>query len=279
MNLQPFTFTFKISDPPPIGPPDQAQATPLGLTSAVPPPSERSVGAHAHAQARYRAKNREIENEKARARMRKKRESAGSTVALPIDPEVRLRQQKSSERLRASKTFAAFREHVNQYMFDCNRAAALPPHTHELSDDNLEFLFRHIQPPFDTQDQDVDMDDETSGRQTQSKLVTQSRKTGAAPSEGARAHATARPIYHHSSPPSAESRLSHRAAIKTLPTAVQREFHERARASRAKYRAHKSREADSLDEFIRRRRARQAKAAKPALTRAPVPMERDELIE
>ncbi|KAJ7603458.1 hypothetical protein DFH06DRAFT_1350217 [Mycena polygramma] len=86
----------------------------------------------------------------------------------------------------------------------------------------------------------------------------------------------------------------HRAAVKALPPDAQQELKQRARASRAKYRArhrwqlivkerdrreHKSRESQSVDEFIRRRRARQRKdnVQTPPLT--PNAAEPDELID
>ncbi|KAJ7678292.1 hypothetical protein DFH06DRAFT_1317074 [Mycena polygramma] len=71
----------------------------------------------------------------------------------------------------------------------------------------------------------------------------------------------------------------HRAAVKALPPDAQQELKQRARASRAKYRARKSRESQSVDEFIRRRRARQRKdnVQTPPLT--PNAAEPDELID
>ncbi|KAJ7682142.1 hypothetical protein DFH06DRAFT_1314365 [Mycena polygramma] len=92
-----------------------------------------------------------------------------------------------------------------------------------------------------------------------------------------------------------ERMAEHRAALKTLPPEAQQAAIERARAARARYRAQhravliakerdrreaKSRESNTLDEFIRRRCARQAKASK-RLSQAiqPGPSEPDELMD
>ncbi|KAJ7615096.1 hypothetical protein DFH06DRAFT_1343951 [Mycena polygramma] len=104
----------------------------------------------------------------------------------------------------------------------------------------------------------------------------------------------------------------HRAAVKALPQDAQHELKQRARASRAKYRARhrwqlivkerdrreqlsppsfclpsrtsdilasKSRETQSLDEFIRRRRARQRKDSVQTPPLTPDVTEPDELID
>ncbi|KAJ7817582.1 hypothetical protein B0H13DRAFT_2379565 [Mycena leptocephala] len=91
-----------------------------------------------------------------------------------------------------------------------------------------------------------------------------------------------------------EHMAAHRAAMKAMPPEVQRELEERARAARAKYRAQhrlllshkererreaKSRASHTLDEFIRRRRTRQAKADQRRPTRQSDPTEPDELID
>jgi hypothetical protein len=121
--------------------------------------------------------------------MRKNREQKPATA--PVDPEAVLRRQESSEKLRASyvalkficllisiclhipysKSFAEFRELVRQTMFwvsiddkDPEQLAAYKQFlascnanpSRMLCDDNLEFLFRHVNPP------PLDYDDDNS---------------------------------------------------------------------------------------------------------------------
>jgi hypothetical protein len=119
--------------------------------------------------------------------MRKRREQKPATV--PADPEAVIRRQESSEKLRASyvawlkffclfcfliycsKSFAEFRELVRQTMFwvsiddkDPEQLAAYEQFlancnaspSRMLADDNLEFLFRHVNPPPLDYDDDSD---------------------------------------------------------------------------------------------------------------------------
>ncbi|KAJ7863697.1 hypothetical protein B0H13DRAFT_1899469 [Mycena leptocephala] len=250
MNLDQFTFNFQL--------PSQYSSTlssqpPLAAsaTATLAPGSGTASSSHAGAQARYRAKNQEIEKEKARLRMRKLRRRSGAPETSTSTDWKAF----SSEELRAMKTFAAFREYVSEFMFwvsvDDNDPQAVaaynqfiknntPNKSHDLSDDDLEFLFRHVTPGFvdvvvtansprnvhaskrvflslthclsllrqmrgPKLDEHIDRDDELA------KLELKRRRAR-------------------------ERMARRRAAIKALPLQIQQELTERARASRTKYR-------------------------------------------
>ncbi|KAJ7440408.1 hypothetical protein B0H11DRAFT_1933770 [Mycena galericulata] len=278
MDFQNFIFTFQAS-PTPAG---AGAATWTGLMAPVTPSHAAAVaeasGGHADAQARYRARNLETERTKGRDRMRRLRQKAVSQ-GLEMNASQKLRASKSfaafRERVRTyplwittdddqpddyaeykrfmdrmvhgppgklddeevdflyrhvtpspRTTFAAFREFVHENIFwvhiDNNDPEDLEayeqfiennaPRTFlEMADDDLEFLFRHIVPEPENLDGD-------EGAEKQREI------------EERRAQAR-------------ERMAKRRAAIKDLPPEVQQELTEKARASRAKYRAQKNKAA------------------------------------
>ncbi|KAJ7116751.1 hypothetical protein C8R46DRAFT_1239364 [Mycena filopes] len=162
-----FVFTFQMPfvyqslPPTPTPAPTASSTLPLPLIPLIPnfTDAPNATSSHAAAQARYRARNADSEREKAKQRMRKLRgrdkepkpERYNSSQLRAI----------SSKELRASRTFAAFREYVQDYMFwvvvnedDPEEVAAynrfmytnLPSEDRELPEEDLEFLFRHIHP-------------------------------------------------------------------------------------------------------------------------------------
>ncbi|KAJ6494920.1 hypothetical protein DFH09DRAFT_1104038 [Mycena vulgaris] len=282
MDCGDFTFTFQVSLPTAQPPTSTAPATAIFARGG---PSSL----HASSQSRYRARNSELEKTKARERMRRLRENRTT------EKEEQLRRRNSSQKLRASKTFAAFREYVTRFMMwvrtddeDPQDVAAYneflygltqtqpgemterelmflythvnprpttsldefrqhvrehffyvvianedqdaltayaqfiknntPSASRVLSDDDLEFLFRHVSPAPESIDDDageVSLGPEVSPASLhleQAKLeITRAR---------------------------ARERMSRRrATIKSLSAEVQEELYERARLSRAKYRA------------------------------------------
>ncbi|KAJ7079325.1 hypothetical protein C8R43DRAFT_1143280 [Mycena crocata] len=116
-------------------------------------------------QARYKKRQREAQRHMAPTRLVPAPKIF--VAAQRTDSAAQLRKKKSSEQLRASKTFAAFREYIEEYMIwvsidesDPEDVAAYnkfiaehsPAPTQTLSDESLEFLFRHIDP----KPQDID---------------------------------------------------------------------------------------------------------------------------
>ncbi|KAJ7500583.1 hypothetical protein B0H11DRAFT_1909009 [Mycena galericulata] len=336
LSVRPITDLSKCGtlSPTPMG----RGPTPTGIITSVHAPEHVSAGlagassGHAVAQARYRARNLESERAKGRARMRRLRQKQSSDL-----------QTSSSQQLRASKSFAAFRERVLTYPLwittdddkpedlveyqrfiakisqpvptaldddevdflyrhvtpsprttfaafrefvhenifwlrvddnDPDDVAAYeqfiennsPSTVPEMSDDDIEFLFRHITPEPENMDGDADHASNLSPR-----LIAPHREDKQRELEIARAIAR-------------ERMAKRRAAIKNLPPEVQKELTERARASRAKYRAQhrallmqkeQSRrmrvftEKHGWDEYIKRRRVRQSKSQSPP-TQPPV---------
>ncbi|KAJ7182629.1 hypothetical protein C8R43DRAFT_940754 [Mycena crocata] len=260
-------FKFKLEEVEPAGlQPSNDQPGPSTHVSFNLTPSEE----HAVLQDRYRARNTEIQQEKnglqRLASPPDDQEKKGITASEHRDPQEHLRRKESSERLRASKTFAAFRDYVSEYMmwvtvdeddpedvagyakFCASHSPAL-----DISDDNLEFLFRHT---YAVQVFIFAMST-SSTRSTQlepHKLEERRRLTR-------------------------ERMARRRAAVKTMSPDAQYEINERARAARAKYRAHQSRVKHTLDEFIRRRRVRESKAAQAAVKNVPDRTEPEEVDE
>ncbi|KAJ7164592.1 hypothetical protein C8R43DRAFT_946408 [Mycena crocata] len=290
-------------------------------------PLSPGSSAQAEAQGRYRAHYLQVEHDESINRKPPTSRHQGK-VAIRVpghrDPEVDLRKKKSSERLRASKTFAAFREYIEEYMIwitvddtDPEDVAAYdkflgdrsPTHTDTLSDDSMEFLFRHVNPKPENIDDD---------RWLLPTVNDSSRSALPLPYTPRLFHfyfadLPALPLLYcdmRATPTrrgqedeqkreerrrQARERMAQRcAAVKTLPPAIQSEILERARASRAKYRAQhrlqllikercrredKSRANHTLDEFIRRRRRRESKAAAQAKTKSAEEPEVDELME
>ncbi|KAJ7916474.1 hypothetical protein B0H13DRAFT_1871101 [Mycena leptocephala] len=155
MNLDNFTFTFQLPSFPQS--PTPASQPALAASSSL-TPSSSTTSSHAEAQARYWAKQRK---------------GKGSTAYAQTTNPLRRSETSTSpdwntfrsEELRATKTFAAFREYVREFMFwvqvDNNDPQAVaaynqfiknntPNPGHDLSDNDLEFLFRHVTPAPET---------------------------------------------------------------------------------------------------------------------------------
>ncbi|KAJ7490192.1 hypothetical protein B0H11DRAFT_1912205 [Mycena galericulata] len=295
-----------------------------------------SSTSHADAQARYRSRNLQSERAKGRHRMRRLRQkNAGTASMRPMD---------SSERLRASKSFAAFRERVRTYPLwittDDDKPEDLAEYQRfvskvakgpsELDDDEVDFLYRHVSPTprttfaafrefvreniFWLQVDENDPEDVSAYHQF---IANNSPRDAPEMSD-----ADLEFLFHHITPepenldgedvmlfvcvlwsryvelargtPTAEKlklqllemqraqareRMARRrAAIKELPPELQQEHAERARASRAKYRAqHRSllmqkeqsrrmknfMEKHGWEEYLRRKRARRDTSPKP----------------
>ncbi|KAJ7100991.1 hypothetical protein C8R43DRAFT_1141253 [Mycena crocata] len=279
-----YPFKFKVEAP-------SSDPAALYNRGYMPPSTSMAVdgdpaGEHAALQAQFQARSRQFKLEATSHHdsldnIKKEPDTSLSRK----DPDGELRKKKSSETLRASKTFAAFREYVQEYMMwvtiDQNDPADLaaynkfiaevsPAISHAISDENLEFLFRHVSP----KPQNIE-EDTTPGLPF--KQFSWKRKNGSAGDA---------------------KRVNVWPAIKNMPPDVQTDILERARASRAKYRAqhrfqlimkercrreNKSRENQTLDEFIRRRRLRESKLGASAkqreIQRCQSPMEADELTE
>ncbi|KAJ7607450.1 hypothetical protein DFH06DRAFT_1149473 [Mycena polygramma] len=272
-----FTFTFKVGGPPPAPPPPKSPGTAFPTFSSVFPSSPsplRPIPAgpstskgHAASQARYREKNADNERAKARERMRKKRDNQ---EAIAEGRSLHL-QNLSSEELRRSKTFAAFREYVRRYMlwvvFDSNNEEDVAGYdrfcqngTRPMDDESLEFLFRHVDPhPESIEDVDDGAEYETlhsmSTPNTAATQHAQSLETAEKEAKRLRAR---------------ERMARRRANIKALPPHLQEAILARARASRARYREQhrtllmqkeRSRRQEkstySPDEYLRRRRIRE----------------------
>ncbi|KAJ7436810.1 hypothetical protein B0H11DRAFT_1936407 [Mycena galericulata] len=291
--------------------------TPTGIITSVHAPEHVSAGlagassGHAVAQARYRARNLESERAKGRARMRRLRQKQSSDL-----------QTSSSQQLRASKSLAAFRERVLTYplwittdddkpedLVEYQRfiAKISQPVPTALDDDEVDFLYRHVTPSprttfaafrefvheniFWLRVDDNDPNDvaayeqfiENNSPSTRTWTATlvievlEHDATFMALEDKQRELEIARAIAR-------ERMAKRRAAIKNLPPEVQKELTERARASRAKYRAQhrallmqkeQSRrmrvftEKHGWDEYIKRRRVRQSKSQSPP-TQPPV---------
>ncbi|KAJ7164815.1 hypothetical protein C8R43DRAFT_946599 [Mycena crocata] len=257
-------------------------------------------------QERYRTRHLEMHQETLQAvetPLQDKKRKVETVPPRAREPQEELRRKVSSERLRASKTFTAFREYVNEYMMwvtidenDPDDVAAYanfianpaPTDTHEMSDDNLEFLFRHVNPRPESIDDDYKPILQVLALTMPGSSTRSSKPLDADKLEERRWQTR-------------ERMARRRAAIKAMPPAVQSEHNERARAARTKYRAqhrmqlilkercrreNKSRANQSLDEFIRRRRVRESKAAQAAAKRIPHSIlsqaeasEPDELVE
>ncbi|KAJ7860158.1 hypothetical protein B0H13DRAFT_2355764 [Mycena leptocephala] len=241
MDLRPFTFTFQVASesPGPSATPTTSSST-LFLPSAT--EAAQTSGPHAVASAKYRAKNREVENEKARVRMRKRREQKPATV--PADPEAVIRRQESSEKLRASKSFAEFRELVRQTMFWVS-----------IDDKDPEQLAAYEQFLANCNASLTGASDDVVGRgkHGSTSCCYEGHATGGT-ARTRRARSAAREKY--------------RAQHRLLLSHKERERREA-----------KSRASHTLDEFIRRRRTRQAKADQRRPTRQSDPTEPDELID
>ncbi|KAJ7035426.1 hypothetical protein C8F04DRAFT_1182333 [Mycena alexandri] len=152
MDQNTFTFSFKFPSPPESPTPNPGNRSPDNVAGSSTAPNVTPTSAHAEAQARYRARNAEKEKAKARVRMRKGRLGLKYTSAD-------LKALTSAE-LRASKTFAVFREYVNNYMLwlvvdpeDADAVAGYerllecrPAAGHTLADEDVEFIFRHVEP-------------------------------------------------------------------------------------------------------------------------------------
>ncbi|KAJ7506693.1 hypothetical protein B0H11DRAFT_1903478 [Mycena galericulata] len=150
MDFKNFVFTFQAS-PTPTG---ARGPTLLQFGSPVDTASHESSGDqprsdHADAQARYRARNLESERAKTRQRMRRLREKNSVSSSWTMT---------SSQTLRASKSFAAFRERVRTYplwittdddkpddLAEYHRfVAKISQSPHSLDDDEVDFLYRHV---------------------------------------------------------------------------------------------------------------------------------------
>ncbi|KAJ7429985.1 hypothetical protein B0H11DRAFT_2249986 [Mycena galericulata] len=155
MDFKNFTFSFQVS-PTPVG---RTGPTRTGIGPAVVTPDRvfalaETGSSRAETQARYRARNLESERTKTRERMRRLRQKNAVTSGL---------QMTSSQKLRASKSFAAFRERVRTYplwittdddkpedfaeyqRFIAKISQSSPP-TQALDDDEVDFLYRHVSP-------------------------------------------------------------------------------------------------------------------------------------
>ncbi|KAJ7604861.1 hypothetical protein DFH06DRAFT_1150812 [Mycena polygramma] len=151
MDASTFTFTFQFpstlltpGNPTPTltaHPTANSQSSPITTTASgqASPPTTR---------ASYRIRN--TETEKSLRKMKDTKKISSDNL-----------QALSSAELRASKTFAAFRDYVRQFMFwvavdddDPAEVAAYerflrrnaPNLSREMSDDDFEFLFRHVTP-------------------------------------------------------------------------------------------------------------------------------------
>ncbi|KAJ6481397.1 hypothetical protein DFH09DRAFT_1107614 [Mycena vulgaris] len=285
MDCGDFTFTFQVSLPTAQPPTSTAPATAIFARGG---PSSL----HASSQSRYRARNSELEKTKARERMRRLRENRTT------EKEEQLRRRNSSQKLRASKTFAAFREYVTPFMMwvrtddeDPQDVAAYNEFLYgltqtqpgEMTERELMFLYTHVNPrPTTSLDEfrqhvrehffyvviaNEDQDALTAYAQfIKNNTPSASRVLSDDDLEQAKLEITrAR----------ARERMSRRrATIKSLSAEVQEELYERARLSRAKYRAqhrtllkHKEQsrrikrftELHGWGEYIKRKRTRQAK--------------------
>ncbi|KAJ7810043.1 hypothetical protein B0H13DRAFT_1927546 [Mycena leptocephala] len=265
MDLQPFTFNFRVPLVPPR-PKSPAAAFPAlssmfpASNSGAPAPAAPVTSGHAASQARYRTKNAESEKVKARERMRRLRENREAIA----DARTQRLQKLSSDGLRRSKTFAAFREYVREHMFwvavdDDNpeEVAAYDQFIKNntpnragqtLSDDDLEFLFRHISPMPESIDDDDDIEDDSELNPEVAKKLEMKR---------VRAR---------------ERMARRRAAIKVMPPEAQEQLTARARASRAKYREQhrllllqkersrrQKQSSYSAEEYLRRLRVRESR--------------------
>ncbi|KAJ7496073.1 hypothetical protein B0H11DRAFT_1910336 [Mycena galericulata] len=306
MDFQNFIFTFQAS-PTPVG---RRGPAPMGFGRPASPSDRVSAvagtsGGHADAQARYRARNLEAERAKGRNRMRRLRQNKAATSDL----------QTASQRLRASKTFAAFRERVLSYPLwittdddkpddfaDYQRFITKIAHPSPtgvaLDDEEVDFLYRHVTPSprttfaafrefvheniFWLQVDDNDPDDVAA---YETFIANNSPRTVLEMSDD-----DIEFLFHHITPePEEETQqdiefrraqarermAKRRAAIKDIPVEVQEAMAEKARASRAKYRAQhrallmqkeQSRrmrvftEKHGWDEYIKRRRVRKSKS-------------------
>ncbi|KAJ6499622.1 hypothetical protein C8R47DRAFT_1068552 [Mycena vitilis] len=189
----------------------------------------------------------------------------------------------SSAELRASKTFAAFRDYVRQFMFwvevdddDPAEVAAYerflrrntPNLSREMSDDDCEYLFRHVTPEPETNSMHF--------LAPPLSITANSPRNAAAPQPASldlllgERKAQGRDggliaLYSGDCDVAlnlkrirARERMAkRRAAIKALPLHVQQELTERARASRARYREQQS--PYTVDEYIQLRRVRESR--------------------
>ncbi|KAJ7184064.1 hypothetical protein C8R46DRAFT_1208294 [Mycena filopes] len=170
-----FVFTFQLpsvyqgrpTTPTPAPPESPAGTFPLIALSVAASSTSNATSAHGRAQARYRSNERE----KARDRMRKLR-GRGKEFVPETYTSAELRAL-SSKDLRASRTWADFRDYIREFMFwvvvdddDPEEVAAYnrfiynnsPSDNRELSDEDAEFLFRHICP----EPQGIDVEEDTT---------------------------------------------------------------------------------------------------------------------
>ncbi|KAJ6463774.1 hypothetical protein C8R47DRAFT_1079766 [Mycena vitilis] len=167
-----FTFNFTLpgySPPPSPTPASKSKSRATSMPSL--PTSIEDTLDSANMRARHCKRYPEVEQSKTPDGAREPR-SRGKKMRIPQQlvskEEVPYEKQSpdellamSSGQLRASRTFAAFREYVREFMFwvvvddtDAPAVAAWerfiqnnnPSTSNELADDDLEFLFRHVTP-------------------------------------------------------------------------------------------------------------------------------------
>ncbi|KAJ7429711.1 hypothetical protein B0H11DRAFT_2264995 [Mycena galericulata] len=110
-------FTFLCAVPPASDRMDPPQRPPLLTTfTAVSAEAPAPVKSRADSQARYRARNNDTERTKARARMARLRSARREEGAMQEAPQEALRRKQSSDRLRATPLFAAFRTHAHTHL-------------------------------------------------------------------------------------------------------------------------------------------------------------------
>ncbi|KAJ7625130.1 hypothetical protein DFH06DRAFT_1339902 [Mycena polygramma] len=267
MDRYKFTFTFKLSGSYASSP--ASTATPPPIDTATPKAAAcPSRPNRVPAQLRYGVKSGD-ESKKMRIPRECSPSEGPTTTFENHSPEQMLAM--TSPELRASRTFAAFREYVREFLFwvvvdddDPLEVAAYdrfinnhnPTLKEDLGDDDLEFLFRHVTP----RPQGIDFESDTNiivssarrlRKQCHGELAT---KRAVSPSFSCSLLCSSfmtmssgpAPIDNDSQRTddklemkrrcARERMAKRRAAVKALPLPVQNELRDRARESRAKYR-------------------------------------------
>ncbi|KAJ7602612.1 hypothetical protein DFH06DRAFT_1152715 [Mycena polygramma] len=253
-----FNFTLPVYSPPPSPTPASKSKSRVTSMPSLPASTEAALES-ANMRASHCKRYPEVEQSNARDGAREPR-SKGKKMRIPQElvskKEVTPEKQSpaellamSSGQLRASRTFAAFREYVREFMFwvvvddtDARAVAAWerfiqntnPSPSNELADDDLEFLFRHVTP----QPQGIDFESDT---QAAVLSLDFGPTMMSSPNHGASSDQNEHPADLGAKRLHARQRMAQRrAAIKMMPPHLQEELRERARASRTKYREQKS---------------------------------------
>ncbi|KAJ7661887.1 hypothetical protein DFH06DRAFT_1129069 [Mycena polygramma] len=276
MDRYKFTFTFKLSGSYASSP--ASTATPPPIDTATPKAAAcPSRPNRVPAQLRYGVKSGD-ESKKMRIPRECSPSEGPTTTFENHSPEQMLAM--TSPELRASRTFAAFREYVREFLFwvvvdddDPLEVAAYdrfinnhnPTLKEDLGDDDLEFLFRHVTP----RPQGIDFESDTNMRD-----VFESSATANSPRNVPSRYRTDDKL-EMKRRCARERMAKRRAAVKALPLPVQNELRDRARESRAKYREQhrvmllqkerarrQQKSRHTVEEYLRLRRLRESRPSR-----------------